>query len=65
MILNHYFQSRNEKKEHVERMKRLEAVYKDNVKKMRNTLELKLRKAAVALEQQRRERMKKYSRYIK
>ena len=56
---------RNEKKEHMERMRRLEAVYKDNVKRMRNTLEIKLRKAALALEEQRRERMKKYSRYFK
>merc|ERR1712106_452523 len=45
----------------MERMRRLEAVYKDNVKRMRNTLEIKLRKAALALEEQRRERMKKYS----
>jgi hypothetical protein len=46
-------------------MKKLEALYKDNVKRMRNTLETKLRKAAVAFEEQRQERMKKYARYVK
>jgi hypothetical protein len=45
-------------------MKKLEALYKENVKRMRNTLESKLMKAAVALEEQRQERMKKYSRYV-
>ena len=45
-------------------MNKLEALYKENVKRIRNTLETKLRKAAVALEEQRQERMKKYSRYV-
>ena len=46
-------------------MKKLEALYKENVKRMRNTLETKLRKAAAALKEQRQERMKKYARYVK
>ena len=45
-------------------MKKLEAIYKDNLKRMRNTLETKLRKAAVALEEQRQEGMKKFARYV-
>ena len=45
-------------------MKKLEALYKENVKRMRNTLEAKLRKAAVALEEQSKERMRKYARYV-
>ena len=45
-------------------MKKLEALYKENVKRMRNTLESKLMKAAVALEEQRQERMRKYARFV-
>ena len=63
LILNILFSPRNEKKEHMERMKRLEDLYRENVKKMRNTLEGKLRKAALAFEEQRRDRIKKISRY--
>ena len=45
-------------------MKRLEALYKENVKRMRNTLETKLRKAATVFEEQRQERLGKYARYV-
>ena len=46
----------------MERMKRLEGLYRENVKKMRNTLEGKLRKAAQAFEEQRLDRIRKISR---
>ena len=46
----------------MERMKRLEDLYRENVKKMRNTLEGKLRKAAMAFEEQRLDRIRKISR---
>ena len=48
----------------MQRMKRLEALYKENVKRMRNTLETKLRKAALALEEQRQERRRKFNQYV-
>ena len=41
----------------------MEALYRDNVKRMRNTLELKVRKAALAFDEQRQERLRKYARY--
>ena len=45
-------------------MKKLETLYKDNVRKIRNALEAKLRKAALALEEQRQERRRKFSRLV-
>ena len=46
-------------------MNKFEALYKENVKRMRYNLETKLRKAALALEEQSQERLTKYARYQK
>merc|ERR1712037_417378 len=43
-------------------MKKLESIYKDNVRKMRSTLEKRLEKSAKSLEDQRREKQRKIAR---
>jgi hypothetical protein len=45
-------------------MNRLEALYKENVKRMRYSLETNWRKAALAVEEQSQERLKKNARYV-
>ena len=55
------FQARKEKKKHKKRMKKLESLYKQNLSKMKTTLELKLENASSALEEQKKERMRRIS----
>ena len=55
------FNQRDEKLKHKKRMRKLESLYRQNLRRMRKTLEVKLEKSAVALEEQREERKRKIS----
>ena len=50
---------REEKIKHKKRMRKLENLYRHNLRRMRKTLEVKLEKSATVLEEQREERKKK------
>ena len=52
---------REEKVKHKKRMRKLENLYRHNLRRMRKTLEVKLEKSATVLEGQRKERKEKIS----
>jgi len=53
--------NRKEKKKHQKRMRKLESLYKQNLDKMKNTLETKLENAATSLEDQQKEQQRRIS----
>ena len=61
MIIIVIFYARIEKKKHKKRMKKLETLYKQNLSRMKTTLESKLEKASSALEEQKQERRRRIS----
>ena len=56
-----FFQAREEKKKHKKRMKKLESLYRQNLRRMRKTLETKLEKSSLVLEEQKQEKQKRIS----
>ena len=56
--------SREEKIKHKKRMRKLENLYRHNLRRMRKTLEVKLEKSATVLEEQREERKRKITEYV-
>ena len=61
MIIIVIFYARIEKKKLKKRMKKLETLYKQNLSRMKTTLESKLEKASSALEEQKQERRRRIS----
>ena len=61
MIIIVIFYARIEKKKLKKRMKKLETLYKQNLSRMKKTLESKLEKASSALEEQKQERRRRIS----
>ena len=55
---------REEKIKHKKRMRKLENLYRHNLRRMRKTLEVKLEKSATVLEEQREERKRKITEYV-
>lgn len=61
MFYLRFFQAREEKKKHKKRMKKLESLYRQNLRRMRKTLENKLEKSSLVLEEQKQEKQKRIS----
>ena len=61
MIYRLFSCCREEKVKHKKRMRKLENLYRHNLRRMRKTLEVKLERSATVLEGQRKEREKKIS----
>ena len=59
-----YTFGREEKIKHKKRMRKLENLYRHNLRRMRKTLEVKLERSASVLEEQREERKKRITEYV-